>query len=379
MYLSAFPHRDDLYHITNRWLSDALEPEHPLVITRIVSYDSFAAWETLLRFISALHDSVVHDTVERKKINLKKDLKDSICHTGIQPTERTRTLISAYMKMPELYYIRSPITGYIYYDSRHRIISLCRFKRIRRIAEKMSRYASRYLFGEEPHPDGIFQQPVAPEYRLESEKQLMSRLKTTGIQLPVEAVSIKDVLGMKLIDYGNGQILLESFLSFYPGTRIMEKEYHTGSYNAVHYLVDLKLDPDYLIRRFLTNTHRNEFARRGLPEEHLNEDFARFIVTGSNSVQLDLILTSFEELVESEIGRSMHETRIYRQRCRQRLYGNIPMNIEYIIEFMLTVGLSPTLVIDEIPIKLWGRNLEDTLYYNIRKLYNIPEYCLIEP
>ena len=36
-------HRDELLEITNRWFSNKLEPDDPLRITRIITYDSFAA------------------------------------------------------------------------------------------------------------------------------------------------------------------------------------------------------------------------------------------------------------------------------------------------------------------------------------------------
>ncbi len=72
----------------------------------------------------------------------------------------------------------------------------------------------------------------------------------------------------------------------------------------------------------------------------------------------------------------MHESRIFLQRQEQELYGNISLNIEYIIEYLLAVGLSPTVHLDEIPIKIWGRYLPDTLSYRLRRLYNTPEYSL---
>jgi hypothetical protein len=74
----------------------------------------------------------------------------------------------------------------------------------------------------------------------------------------------------------------------------------------------------------------------------------------------------------------MHETRIVRQRRLQDGCGNITTNIEYIIEFLLAVGMSPATRIDEIPIKIWGRYLPDTLSNEIRKLYQLPEYTIVE-
>jgi hypothetical protein len=74
----------------------------------------------------------------------------------------------------------------------------------------------------------------------------------------------------------------------------------------------------------------------------------------------------------------MHEARIFRQRQERALYGNIPVNIEYILEYLLAVGLSPVVKIDEIPFKIWGRYLPDTLSFCIRRLYGIPEFSLID-
>ncbi len=76
MYLSAFLHRDELFEITNRWLSNKLEPEDSLKITRIITYDSFAAWEVLLRYIDDLLKQLVSTPIKRQTISSKKDLKD---------------------------------------------------------------------------------------------------------------------------------------------------------------------------------------------------------------------------------------------------------------------------------------------------------------
>ena len=52
--------------------------------------------------------------------------------------------------------------------------------------------------------------------------------------------------------------------------------------------------------------------------------------------------------------------------------------MEYIIEYLLAIALSPVVSIDEIPIKIWGRYLPESLSHNIRKLHNMSEYSLIE-
>jgi len=387
MYLTAFLHRDKLYEITNRWLSDRLAPEDPLAITKIITYDSVAAWEMLLAFTDDLLALLDNGTVHRKKITDKKELKDLICDAPFQHSERTRMLISGYRQMSEFYYIGSPIAGYVYFDATPRIIGLSRFKRVKRIAEKASRYASIYLskevqsaairIGRDWTTAEIDVSSPAFDRMLNAEGEVMRRIKKNGVALPAQLMRIQDILGIKVIDTGFGESTLESAVNHFPAAEIIEKEKHSGNYNAVHYIIELQADFNLIIERFIRDWQSVDYGSRGLPRNDIERDFIEFIKTGSDTIQLDLILTTYEELVESEIGRSMHETRIFKQRQQQEHLGNIPLNVEYIIEYLFALGLSPKIEIDEIPIKLWGRYLPDTLSYRIRKLYGMPEYSLI--
>ena len=388
MYLTAFLHRDELFEITNRWLSDKLAPEDPLTITKIITYDSFAAWEMLLVFIDGLLGSLIAEPIYRKKIADKKELKGFICNPLPSVSNRTRDLISSYKEKTEFYYTGSPIAGYIYHAQSLNIVGISRFKRVKRIAEKASRYASLYLLKEveavalkaakhQVNHSGE-NDTISMDQMIQAEGRVMNRIKETGIALPVQSMTIKDILGLKVIDTDLGEKYLEAAISEYPGAEIIEKESHTGHYNAVHYVIELRVDFDFIVRRFKEICTTVNYSTRGLSKNNILEDFEKFISTGADRIQLDLILTTYEELVESEIGRSMHESRIFKQRQQQGYSGNIPTNVEYIIEYLLAVGLSPAVHIDEIPIKTWGRYLPDTLSYKIRKLYGMPEYCLIE-
>ncbi|MGE5311841.1 MAG: hypothetical protein ACM3MN_08875, partial [Nitrospirota bacterium] len=88
----------------------------------------------------------------------------------------------------------------------------------------------------------------------------------------------------------------------------------------------------------------------------------------------ELILSTFPDMVESELGNSLHEERIIVQRDNKIYKGYIPMNVEFIIEYLLAVGMSPRVSIDHLPIKLWGRYLPDTVLDEIRALYRVPGY-----
>lgn len=383
MYISAFLHKDELLEITNRWLSDKLDPQDPLQITRIITYDSYVAWERLLLLIESLGSSLPKFRRYRR-LSTKNELKDFICKAAHIDHPRIRHLISEYQKMPEFYYIGSPIAALVYHDDQGRMTGMCRFKRVKRIAEKASRYASLHIADklrltaarlakrtEEQRGDV----KVVIE---QAEREHLLDFKKNGLRLPAPIMTIKDVLGLKIIKNDITEEMLESALSGLHGTSIVEKEIHTGNYNAVHYVVELTVDLDYMSQRFRERPHSDAYRYRGLPATNLHEDFDRFLRSGSSTVQVDLIFTTMEDLVESEIGRSMHESRIFKQRRLQNVYGNITINIEYIIEYLLAVGMSPVTHIDEIPIKIWGRYLPDTVSYSIRKLYELPEFSIVD-
>ncbi|HDI58743.1 MAG TPA: hypothetical protein ENF48_00045 [Desulfobacteraceae bacterium] len=318
----------------------------------------------------------------------KKGLKDFITATCHSPSPRAAELVADYRRLPEYYYVGSPMAGYLFHDPAGRVLSICRFKRTRRIAEKASRYAALHMrkrlrqqserllheAAEAPPP----RDTLPAEIQRKAEEALMATIRDGGLRLPRLEMKIRDVVGAKIIDWGFGPDGLEAALAKMPGVRILEKEIHQGVYNAVHYNIGLQIQADAIIRAFAASAHRQTCRRRGLPSGDGTSDFEAFIHNGASELGLDLILTTYEELLESEIGRSMHEARIFRQRQEESLFGNIPANIGYIIEYLLAVGLSPVTEIDEIPIKLWGRYLPDTLSYCIRKLYGIPEYTLID-
>lgn len=382
MYISAFLHKSELFEITNRWLSDRLEPNDALEITRIITYDSFVAWERLLLLIRELN-AFLPNLINFKRIDSKKELKDFICNGIESKTERLKHIMSKYKKSPERYYIGAPIAALVFHDDHGQITGMCRFKRVKRIAEKASRYARLHISEQVRQTAALLSQKNGIESETSSkiisqaEKELLSRIKKHGLYLPAPIMTIKDVLGLKIVKNGITEETLEARITQLPGAHIIEKEIHTGNYNAIHYVLELTVDFDYMIERFKKRHQANAYCYRGLPPDLIG-DFQQFIRSGSNTVQVDLIFTTLEELVESEIGRSMHETHIFRQRQQQRGFGNIPINIEYIIEYLIAVGMSPTIEIDALPIKIWGRYLPDALSYSIRRLYDLPEYSLID-
>ncbi|ACL04143.1 conserved hypothetical protein [Desulfatibacillum aliphaticivorans] len=387
MYLSAFLHRDELFEITNRWLCDDFKPTDPLQITRIITYDSFAGWEALLHLTQSILTRATGRKLHEQRVKSKRELKDFLCHSARRQSLGIQTLIEKYTETPEFYYVGAPMAGIVFHDEAMNVLGACRFKKARRIAEKSNRYASRHIF-EMVREKGVAQMEawekqgvrngIDPQELYEqAEKQVMQEIRTKGLLLPEEPMTIKDVLGLKIVDLGFGEKGLEQAIKSLGGVEVVEKERHSGNYNAVHYVIRMDVDFPELCEKFRQNGKGLVYAQRGLPGDRIHQDFEDFMETGAKDLYVDLIFTTYEEMIQSEIGRSMHETRIFAQRSNQRVFGNIPVNIEYLMEYLLAVGLSPKVELEDIPIKIWGRYLPETLAYCIRKLFGMPEYSLM--
>lgn len=74
-----------------------------------------------------------------------------------------------------------------------------------------------------------------------------------------------------------------------------------------------------------------------------------YISTGADTVRVEIILATPEELMESEFGPSIHELRILNLRQRQAYRGPLGLNAGYLIEYLLALAPSPTISVSEQP------------------------------
>ena len=100
----------------------------------------------------------------------------------------------------------------------------------------------------------------------------------------------------------------------------------------------------------------------------LDSRFRAYVASCSRTFRLELILTTFEDLVESEFGTCIHEQRILDQRDLASDFGRLAQNASSIIEYMLRLATSPTVDIAELPFKIWGRYIRDTVAHKIAAL-----------
>jgi hypothetical protein len=185
--------------------------------------------------------------------------------------------------------------------------------------------------------------------------------KGKTIHIGAEALTINDILGFKIIAPQETLDRLPSILGGEPGVSVAEIQKHSGNYNAVNLLLDLDLPPMDTLAARLRDMDWSMAGQRGLDPDNVRLNIGNYVMEGAGSVRIELILTTPEELMEAEFGRSIHELRILRLRQRQAYCGPLGQNAGYLIEYMLTLAASPTVRIPEIPVKMYGRYLPEEI------------------
>lgn len=117
---------------------------------------------------------------------------------------------------------------------------------------------------------------------------------------------------------------------------------------------------------------------KGLNPEEAQRAFAEFVRSSHESVQLEIIVSNYQDTLESEIGCCIHEDRIIEQRRRQQYRSFLAKNIEYLMEFLFTFPAAARVGIDELPIKLWNRYLADYFDSILKGLFRIPTVDILD-
>jgi hypothetical protein len=201
-----------------------------------------------------------------------------------------------------------------------------------------------------------------------AERIVADRIRTGELSLDPDQVRVDDVIGVKILGTPADLARIESALDDREGTFACESEVHEGSYTGTHYLVDLELPPIETVIAGFEGVDWSFAEGRGLSAFHLEESLIDYLETASTSFRVELILTTLDDLIESEFGRCIHEVRILEQRDRAAYSGRIAQNASSIMEYMLQLAISPKVEVNGLPIKVWGRYLRDTMVDALAKL-----------
>ncbi len=370
-------HRHELFDVTLRWMNDDFHPGDGEKITRIFVYESAVSAiviERITRFLEGLFNGPLHMQRIRHKHSLRQRIIDSVSVSNA----RIQELAESFHRNPKYYFPYLPIDAAVITDNDSRLVAIGRIKRLSRIAEKVSFRLVDALFREiqaeaaglagrraeaagVPLSDFISSPRNMHDDFVSAEENIASMFRDKQVRIEPEALTVNDIVGFKIIARQKVIDEIPGLLSLERGLSVVETEQHEGDYNAVNILLDINLPPaEYLVTR-LKGVDWEIARQRGLDPDGIREHVTSYVNQGERTVRAELILTTPEELMEAEFGRSIHELRVLRLRHRQEYCGPLGQNAGYLIEYMLALAASPAVFIPEIPIKMYGRYLPEEI------------------
>jgi hypothetical protein len=394
VYLTSFIHRNALFNIAERWFCNSPAPGDGRSLTEILISDGFIINETLEVLTRHLLGMIHKRPFQHKRIRSKGELRDIICRSNQDAQPRVQDLCRRYRENPDYYFREAPINAMIYLDQQNRLLGSFRIKRPKRIAEKANRRIADWIFGqvigrakgmaqERARLSGIpLEKFVTPAEEMfdefiRAEEYIADSFRNGNIRFDRTALTINDVGAIKIVAESNDLKQLEKDLFQAPDMTILERETFSGKYQATNLVLEIPWDNAYVCQRYRENRAWERYLDRGIPEKNLKMGLEPFLIDVEPKINVEVILSTFPDMVESELGSSMHEERMIAQRDNRIYQGYIPLNVEFLVESLFAVGFSPKIDVDQVPIKLWGRYLPETLSSYIRQLHNLPEPDLI--
>jgi hypothetical protein len=387
MYLSGLIHRDRLFDIASRWLADRVHPDDGKTLTEIFAFERAITAPSVRSLVADLVRTTRPGPLRLQRVDSKDAVRKAIVDAVTSPSPRAQQLLAHYREFPEEFFPRTPVHMSLVSGADGSLVGMVRRKRLRRIADKVSRKVADQLAGEiestaqalaaaRAGSVGIpLESMVSSRQQMDAEfaaaeRIVADRIRSGQITLDPDRVRVDDVIGVKILGTHRELEQIEAALDERDGTFACQSEVHEGTYTGTHYLVDLELPPVDTMLAQVNGVDWFFTQGRGLTAYHLEESFVEYLTSGSSTFRIELILTTVDDLVESEFGRCIHEVRILEQRDRATYSGRIAQNASFIIEYMLHLAISPTVRVDDLPIKVWGRYLRDTVAHALAQLRN---------
>lgn len=346
--INGYLHRRELRDLIRRSMYGNVRPGDGDLLARLVHYNQLFVSRYLHLFAERLFRELHGADLRWRRIGLKGEIKDVLVRHPPYRNPRIVELIGNYEAHPGRFFRETPCRTMLFFrgrDESEDYLGSWRIKRIRRLAEKTARRIIDWIFDAiKSKADRLADERAArlsiprdlllssPEEMeaefVDAEARFIEDIRRQREIRGAGDLSINDVAGIKVVLEEGEQGRLHEALEAMGACRIMEEERHKGRYNAVNLVVRIEPSPEEVLRAPSPEAIRTVMAARGVPPRRVDDDFAAFVLSGEKDVYLEIIVSSYEEMLESEIGRCMHEDRIIAQRLRQRYRGHLAKNVE---------------------------------------------------
>jgi hypothetical protein len=390
--INSYLHRNEMKDLIRRSMYGNVQGGDGDLITRLVHFNQLFVYRYLHHFAGRLFQELHGSDLREERISLKGEIKDAMVRRPPYHNPRIGRLIGDYEEHPGRFYRETPCQAMLFFKRKEKgedYLGSLRIKRIRRLAEKGARRIIDWIFDAiKRHAETLADERavrlcIPREYLLTSPEEMLGEfldaeerfVEDLQRQREIKGATdlvINDVAGVKVIleDYEQGRIL--TALNNIEHCRVVEKERHQGLYNAVNLVVRISPPKGELIRGPLPASMYAVMASRGLAPAQVDQNYADFVLSGEEDVYLEIIVSNYQEMLESEIGRCMHEDRTIAQRLRQQYRGHLAKNVEYLMRYLFLFTLSNQGELKDLPVKLWDRYLPDYFDGVIAGLFQIP-------
>jgi len=390
--IGSYLHREELRDLISRAMHGTPAPDDGEALTRLVHFNQLFVYRYLRIFCRRLFGALHGPDLREEEIDNKGRLKAAIVRRPPYRNERIDALISAFEEQPGRYYLETPCRAVLVFgkgDSKERFVGSWRIKRVRRLAEKVARRISDWIY------DAIKKRAMdlaaeraarlhvpresllsTPEEMLAefiaAEERFTQDMKNLRIANDPDLLVINDVAGVKVVLEDGERAALRRALETFENCRVIEEERHQGLYNADNLVVRIEPPKEEIVSRPIPPVVREALVRRGMGVDRQADEFAAFVRSGEREVDLEIICSNYQELLESEIGRCMHEDRIISQRLHQQYRGHLAKNVEYLVRYLFLFPFSDRPDLEELPVRIWDRYLPDYFDSVIARLFHIP-------
>lgn len=388
MYLTSVTQRERLLEVTTRWFADRPQPGDGRFVSQVFIYESVIWAPTLRRFVADILRATQGGAVRLQRFATKDQLRDALCAGCAGSGPRAAALCRQYREHPEEFFPATPADLLLVTRENGWPLAMIRIKRVRRIAEKASRRVADCLAGRiRTLAEDIAAQRAAaagvplaelrssPDSMLDdfaqAERRVSHSFRDAMPTFAPRDLRVDDVIGIKFVGTPEELAAIEAAVASHPLLAGLEREVHRGRYNDVNLLADLTLPPAGTVIDAAGDMDWSAAAGRGLAPEALGREFAPYVESGARTVRAEVILTTCEELLESEFGRSIHEQRILEQRHCLPYSGRIASNASFLTEYLLMLAISPRVEVTRLPVQMWGRYLPDIYALAVWDLFGI--------